>query len=126
MVKLGEVVCFVPSRNPKKSRSFYENVLGLRFVGQDQFAAVFDTNGITLRLVNVKGVRGFKPAPFTILGWHVKGIRGTIKRLRKKGVKFERYAGMEQDDVGVWTSPEGARVAWFKDPDGNVLSVSEY
>jgi catechol 2,3-dioxygenase-like lactoylglutathione lyase family enzyme len=125
MLGSSKVVAFVPSRSPKKSRSFYENALGLGFVSGDQFANVFDANDIMVRVVDVSGIEGFKPFPFTILGWSVNDIGKTVKGLQQKGVTFERYAGMDQDQLGIWTSPSGARIAWFKDPDGNVLSLSE-
>jgi len=120
-----EIIAFVPTRNRQKARPYYEKTLGLSFVSDDQFALVFDANGITVRVVDVSTVPDFEPAPFTILGWSVGDISKTVKGLGKKGVKFERYAGMQQDQIGVWTSPSGAKVAWFKDPDGNVLSVTE-
>jgi catechol 2,3-dioxygenase-like lactoylglutathione lyase family enzyme len=120
-----DVVAFVPSRNPAKARVFYETTLGLRFVGEDPFALVLDANGVMIRVANVSSVKGFKPAAFTILGWLVDDIAGTVKSLKKKNVKFERFSGMDQDELGVWRSPSGARIAWFKDPDGNVLSVTQ-
>jgi catechol 2,3-dioxygenase-like lactoylglutathione lyase family enzyme len=120
-----DIVAFVPTRNRKKARPYYEETLGLSFVSDDQFALVFDANGVTVRVVDVSTVPGFAPAPFTILGWSVGDISKTVQGLAKKGVKFERYPGMQQDKIGVWTSPSGAKVAWFKDPDGNVLSVTE-
>jgi catechol 2,3-dioxygenase-like lactoylglutathione lyase family enzyme len=120
-----DIVAFVPSRNPAKARAFYEGILGLRFVSEDPFALVLDANGVMVRVANVSSVDGFKPAPFTILGWLVADIAGTVKGLNKKGVKFERYPGMEQDQLGAWKSPSGARIAWFKDPEGNVLSVTQ-
>jgi predicted enzyme related to lactoylglutathione lyase len=98
----------------------------LGFVSDDQFALVFDANGVMVRVVDVSAVPGFAPAPFTILGWSVADIAKTVKALGKKGAKFERYPGMQQDQSGIWTSPSGARVAWFKDPDGNVLSITEH
>ena len=125
MLGSSSVVAFVPSRSPKKARSFYEHTLGLGFVSDDQFASVFDPNDVMVRVVDVSSVEGFKPFPFTLLGWSVDDIGKTMKGLQKKGVKFERYAGMDQDQLGIWTSPSGARIAWFKDPDGNVLSVAE-
>jgi catechol 2,3-dioxygenase-like lactoylglutathione lyase family enzyme len=120
-----EVIAFVPTRNPAKAREFFEATLGLRFISDDQFALVFDANGVMVRVVDVSGVADYKPAPFTILGWSVNNVGKTVKGLQKKGVKFERYPGMEQDQLGVWSSPSGAKVAWFKDPDGNVLSLTE-
>ena len=121
-----DIVAFVPSRNPAKARAFYEGILGLRFVSEDPFALVLEGNGVMIRVANVSSVKRFKPAPFTILGWLVDDIAGTVKALKKKNVKFERFPGMEQDQLGVWSSPSGARVAWFKDPDGNVLSLTEH
>jgi len=119
------IVAFVPSRNPGKARSFYEGVLGLVFVSEDPFAVVLSSNGVSVRIANVSTVEGFKPAPFTILGWNVDDIRGRVGALSKKGVTFQRYEGMAQDDLGVWTSASGALVAWFTDPDGNVLSLTQ-
>ena len=120
-----DIIAFVPTTNREKAREFFETTLGLGFVSDDQFALVFDANGVMVRVVDVSGVAGYKPAPFTILGWSVGNVGRTVKGLQKKGVKFEQYPGMEQDQLGVWTSPGGAKVAWFKDPDGNVLSVTE-
>jgi len=120
-----DVVAFVPSRNPANARPFYETTLGLRFVSENPFALVLDANGIMIRVANVSSVETFKPAPFTILGWLVDDIARTVKTLKKKNVKFERFPGMDQDELGVWRSPSGARIAWFKDPDGNVLSVTQ-
>lgn len=120
-----EIIAFVPTRNRAKAREFFEKTLGLRFLSDDQFALVFDANGVMVRVVDVSGVAEYKPAPFTILGWSVSNVDKTVTGLQKRGVKFERYPGMEQDQLGVWSSPSGAKVAWFKDPDGNVLSLTE-
>ena len=120
-----DVVAFVPSRNPTKARAFYEGILGLRFVSEDPFAVVFDANGVMIRVANVSSVKGFKPAPFTVLGWLVDDIAKVVKGLSKIGVEFERFPWMEQDKLGVWNSPSGARIAWFKDPEGNVLSLTQ-
>lgn len=125
MLGTMDIVAFVPTRNKDKARPFYENTLGLRFMSDDQFALVFDAHGRMVRVVDVSSVAGFEPAPFTILGWAVGDIRKILRGLQAKGVNFERYPGMEQDKLGVWNSPSGAKVAWFKDPDGNVLSVTE-
>ncbi|HEX9248148.1 MAG TPA: VOC family protein [Gemmatimonadaceae bacterium] len=125
MLASMDVIAFVPTRNPEKAREFFETTLGLRFVSDDQFALVFDANGVMVRVVDVSGVADYKPAPFTILGWSVSNVGKTVKDLQRKGVKFERFPGMEQDQLGVWSSPSGAKVAWFKDPDGNVLSLTE-
>jgi catechol 2,3-dioxygenase-like lactoylglutathione lyase family enzyme len=125
MLGSAAVIAFIPSRSPKKARSFYEHTLGLGFISEDQFAHVFESNGVMVRVVDISSVDGFAPAPFTILGWMADDIAKTVKGLQKKGVKFERLPGMDQDPLGVWSSPSGAKVAWFKDPDGNVLSLTE-
>ena len=124
MLRDAELIAFVPTTNPKKARAFYETKLGLKFVNEDRFAVVFDSGGVMVRIANISGVP-HKPAAFTILGWSVPDITDTIRALGKRGVLFERYEGMEQDPDGVWTSPSGAKIAWFKDPDGNVLSITE-
>ena len=126
MLGTKDIVAFVPTRNPAQARAFFEGTLGLRFVSEDPFALVLDANGVMIRVANVSNVDGFKPASFTILGWLVDDIAGAVKGLRKKGVKFDRYPGMEQDELGVWNSPSGAKVAWFKDPEGNVLSLTQH
>ena len=95
-----DIVAFVPTRNPLKARPYYEKTLGLSFVSDDQFALVFDANGVTVRVVDVSTVPGFEPAPFTILGWSVEDIGKTVKGLGKKGVEFERYPGMQRTKRG--------------------------
>ena len=125
MLGAMDIVAFVPSKNPTKARAFYEGILGLKFVSEDPFAVVFDANGVMIRVANVSSVKGFKPAPFTILGWLVDDIAKTVNGLSKKSVKFELFPGMDQDRLGVWRSPSGAKIAWFKDPEGNVLSVTQ-
>ena len=125
MLGNADLVAFVPTRDPQRSRRFYEQTLGLEFVSEDPFAMVFSANGVTVRIANVSNVKDFKPAPFTILGWRVSSATSTARALREKGVQFERFAGMQQDELGIWRSPSGAQVAWFKDPDGNILSITE-
>jgi len=121
----SEVIAFAPTINPEKARAFYEGVLGLRLVADEQpFALVFDANGIMLRVTTVHDL---KPQQFTILGWRVADIESTTDRLAAAGVEFLRFPGMNDGDPhGIWNSPSGARIAWFKDPDGNVLSVTEF
>lgn len=125
MLESADVIAFVPTREPAKARAFYQNTLGLKFVSEDPFALVFDANGVTIRIANVSSVKSFKPAAFTILGFHVSNAETAVKELAKKGVVFERFTGMDQDALGIWDSPSGARVAWFKDPDGNILSITQ-
>jgi catechol 2,3-dioxygenase-like lactoylglutathione lyase family enzyme len=119
----AEIIAFVATTKPERAQAFYEGVLGLRLLTDDPFALVFDANGVMLRVAKVQTL---EPASHTVLGWIVKDIRSTIDGLTKKGVVFERYEWMPQDDMGVWTPPSGARVAWFKDPDGNVLSLTQF
>jgi catechol 2,3-dioxygenase-like lactoylglutathione lyase family enzyme len=115
-------MAFVPARDLRKARSFYEGVLGLRFVRQDELALVLDAIGITVRVAQVPE---FKPQQFTILGWEVSSIEEAVSGLEARGVDFESYGLKDQDPRGIWAAADGAKVAWFKDPDGNVLSVSQ-
>lgn len=121
-----EIVAFVPTTAPARSRTFFETTLGLRLVSEDPFALVFDAHGTSLRVANVSSVKGFQPAPFTVLGWAVPDIEAAVTELSRRGVRFERFAGMDQDEHNIWTSPSRARIAWFKDPEGNVLSITQY
>jgi len=118
-----DIVAFVATRDPKRAKPFYRDTLGLDLVSEDQFALVFDANGTTLRVATVPDVA---VAKYSVLGWQVADIVAAAKNLQDSGIKFERYRGMNQDDLGVWNSPSGAKVAWFKDPDGNTLSISEF
>jgi catechol 2,3-dioxygenase-like lactoylglutathione lyase family enzyme len=121
----SKLVAFAPTTDPEKSRVFYEGVLGLRLVADERpFALVFDANGTMLRVTTV---HEFKAHPFTVLGWHVDNIENTVDRLTAVGIRFNRFEGMnDADPRGIWDSPSGARVAWFNDPEGNVLSVTEF
>jgi len=122
MLSSTNIVAFVPAKDPEKARAFYEGVLGLRFVKDDGFALVLDANGIMVRVAKAE----FTPAPFTILGWQVSDIENVARALRAKGVHFEIFGFFKQDELGIWTAPTGDKVAWFKDPDGNVLSISQH
>lgn len=90
---------------------------------RDQYALVFDAAGTMLRVVIVEQ---FQPQPFTVLGWHVRNIQSCVADLTRAGVTFTRYEGMVQDDLGIWSTPDGAKVAWFADPDGNTLSLTQF
>ena len=125
MLDKADLVAFVPTRDPQRARRFYEQTLGLEFVSEDPFAVILRANGVMIRIVNVSSVKEFHPFPFTILGWQVPNAEDIVRELRDKGVVVERFPGMAQNDLGIWQSPSGARVAWFKDPDGNVLSVTQ-
>ena len=121
----SDPVAFAPTTDPAKARTFYEDVLGLRLVSDERpFALVFDANGTMLRVTVVPEL---KPQPFTILGWRVANIEATVDRLTSAAAEFQRYKGVNDSDPrAIWNSPSGARIAWFKDPDGNVLSVTEF
>jgi catechol 2,3-dioxygenase-like lactoylglutathione lyase family enzyme len=120
---LGSVIAFLATTDAPRARAFYEGVLGLRFVADEEFALVFDADGTMLR---IQKVRELKPLPHTALGWKVSDIRTTIAALRERGVSFERYAFLQQDSAGIWATADGALIAWFKDPDGNLLSLTEF
>jgi catechol 2,3-dioxygenase-like lactoylglutathione lyase family enzyme len=118
------IVAFATIVDTERAKSFYRDTLGLRLVMEEPpFALVFDANGIMLRLAIGKEL---PPNHGTVLGWQVPDIESAVRDLARAGVRLERYDFLKQDEVGIWTSPTGARVAWFKDPDGNVLSVSEH
>jgi len=119
----SRLVAFAATVDLVRARQFYGGILGLSLVAEDEFALMFDANGTPLR---VAAVREITPAPYTVLGWQVRDVVATVKELRSAGVVFERYAALAQDADSIWTAPSGARVAWFKDPDGNVLSISEH
>ena len=123
MLATMDLIGFIPTTDATRAHTFYEKVLGLHFVSDDDFVVVFNANGNTIRVVKV---HQFVPAPYTILGWEVPDIEKEVAELQEKGVQFERYGFFKQDELGIWTSPSGSRVAWFKDPDGNTLSVSEH
>ena len=116
-------MAFVATRDAARARTFYRDTLGLRFVSEDGFAVVFDAHGSMLR---VTIVRELTPAKYTVLGWEVPDIAAAVEALQKAGVKFEHYGLPNQDQLGIWTSPSGAKVAWFQDPDGNILSLTEF
>jgi catechol 2,3-dioxygenase-like lactoylglutathione lyase family enzyme len=120
---LEKAILFLATTNAKQSRAFYENVLGLTFVADEPPALVFQVGESMLRIQKVEQVHR---APYTALGWDVSDIRPTVNKLRAAGVVFERYEGMNQDGDAIWRAPSGALVAWFKDPDGHTLSLTQF
>ena len=116
------IKAFVPTTKPDEAKIFYRDVLGLTLLSEDAYALEFNSNGTLLRVITVPELT---PHQFTAIGWNVDDIAGTIRALNAKGVYCEKYGFMEQDELGIWTSPSGAKVAWFKDVDGNVLSLTE-
>ena len=125
MATLSKIVGFLTTTKPDEARKFFGETLGFRFVADDDFALVFDANGTTIRVAKA---RAFTPAQGTVLGWEVDDIRAAVRELAARGVHFEQFnlPFLKQDELGVWTAPGGDEVAWFKDPDGNVLSISAH
>ena len=117
-----KLMAFLATSNAVKARDFYQNILGLTLVDEHEFALVFDAFGIELR---IQKIPEFTALAQTVLGWSVPDIAHEISELAAKGVAFIQFEGMEQDELGIWQTPSGARVAWFKDCDGNTLSLTE-
>lgn len=122
MLEFSELVAFVASTDLARSGRFYEGVLGLRVQRQGSFVSTVRAGGTTLRVTLVERV---EPAPYTVLGWAVPDIEDTVRTLSARGVAFKRFDDLEQDEWGIWRGLDGARVAWFEDPDGNILSLSQ-
>jgi predicted enzyme related to lactoylglutathione lyase len=123
MLTVAPIIAFLATAKPARAKAFYRDTLKLKLTDEDDFALIFDAAGVMLRVVKVA-----QPtiAPYTVLGWQVNDIAATMQTLRRRGVRFHRYKGMVQDKSGVWTAPSGAKIAWFKDPDGNTLSLTEF
>jgi catechol 2,3-dioxygenase-like lactoylglutathione lyase family enzyme len=116
------LIAFVPTTDLERSHAFYGGTLGLRRVEASAFANAYDAAGTALRVTRVDELA---PHPFTVLGWHVEDIAAAVADLRARAVVFVRYPGMDQDADDAWTSPSGARIAWFRDPDDNTLSLTQ-
>jgi catechol 2,3-dioxygenase-like lactoylglutathione lyase family enzyme len=116
------IVAFVATARPDEARTFYRDGLGLRLVGEDDFALVFDAGGTALRVTKVEHLQ---PAGYTVLGWLVEDLAAAIGDLTARGVTFEHFDFLPQDAGGIWTAPDGAQIAWFKDPDRNTLSLTQ-
>jgi catechol 2,3-dioxygenase-like lactoylglutathione lyase family enzyme len=123
MLQTWKIMPFVGTLNVEAARAFYGGKLGLTLIEDSPYALVFDANGTALR---VTMVRELKPAGFTVLGWEVPDIVQAVGVLEAAGIELKRYPGVDQDERGVWTAPGGAKVAWFEDPEGNILSVSQH
>ena len=118
-----DLVAFVSTADPGRAAAFYGDVLGLELVSESPFALVYNAHGTMLRVTTVER---HKPASQTVLGWAVTDIDAAVVALSAAGVALIQYEGMDQDDTGIWRSPSGARIGWFTDPDGNVLSVTQF
>jgi catechol 2,3-dioxygenase-like lactoylglutathione lyase family enzyme len=123
MLASGKMVGFIPTTDYEKARAFYEGNLGFDFINLDQFALVMSVGGHNIRIAKVPN---FKPLQGTILGWEVENIEAIVTWLKDKGVGTEKYPFVQDRELGIWTTPTGDKVAWFKDPDGNILSVSQH
>ena len=122
MLASAELVAFVPVTDLGQARNFYENILGIPCVDASGIACVFDCGGTTLRATMVEG---YKAPTHTVVGWAVPDLPATVQHLADRGVVMERFPGIEQDDRGIWITPGGDQVVWFKDFDGNTLSVTQ-
>ena len=123
MLASSKLVGFVLTKDAQRARAFYEGQLGLEFVSEDSFALVLRAHG---NMVRIGKAQEFTPAQHTVLGWEVEQIEAVVADLRKRGVQLEKYPFVQDQELGIWTAPNGNKVAWFKDPDGNVLSVSQH
>jgi catechol 2,3-dioxygenase-like lactoylglutathione lyase family enzyme len=123
MLAASKLVGFVPTQDSARAREFYEGKLGFQFVSDDPFALVMRAGDHMVRIAKAKD---FTPAPYTVLGWEVEDIEAMVKWLTERGVVFEKYPFVQDQTLGIWTTPNRDKVAWFKDPDGNVLSVSQH
>ena len=123
MLASGKMVGFIPTKDYDKARAFYEGKLGFEFVSLDQYALVMNAGGLMIRIAKVPN---FTPLQGTILGWQVENIQSVAAWLRDRGVPLEKYPFVQDRELGIWTTPKGDKVAWFKDPDGNILSISQH
>lgn len=123
MLSNERLVAFISTRDVERAKAFYGTTLGLPLIHSDPTALVYGATGTKIRIQVVKKVT---PHPFTALGWDVENMETTVRSLMDRGVKFERFPGMIQDDVGIWKAPSGTLVAWFKDPEGHLISLSHH
>ncbi len=123
MLEKATIAAFVCTRDRATAKAFYGGLLGLPLLHEDNFAAVFDANGVSLRISTVPDL---VPQKFTVLGWNVADIEATAKAMIARGIAFERVPGLQQDELGIWQPAPGVKVAWFKDPDGNWLSIAQH
>jgi catechol 2,3-dioxygenase-like lactoylglutathione lyase family enzyme len=121
MLTVGKLVGFLTTTDYEKARAFYEGKLGFEFVSLDQFALAMRAGKNMIRITKAET---FQPAQGTVLGWEVDDVRAAVLWLSSRDVVTEKYAFVPDQELGIWNAPSGAQVAWFKDPDGNVLSIS--
>ena len=123
MLASANMIGFIPTKDYDKARAFYEGKLGLEFVSLDKFALVMNAGG---RVIRITKVPNYTPLQGTILGWQVEKIESVAAWLKDRGVTLEKYPFAQDQELGIWTTPDGSKVAWFKDPDGNILSISQH
>ena len=123
MLTAGRMMGFVLTKDYDKARAFFEGKLGFEFVSLDQFALVMKAGE---NMIRISKVPNFTPFQSTVLGWEVKDVETEVRWLKKRGVDCEKYPFVQDKELGIWDTPDGNKVAWFKDPDGNVLSVSQH
>ena len=123
MLETAKMMGFVPTTDYDRARAFYEGNLGFEFVSLDQWGLVMKVGG---HMVRIPKTPNHTPLQATILGWEVADIEAAAKWLASRGVATEKYPFAQDQELGIWTAPNGDRVAWFKDPDGNILSVSHH
>ena len=123
MLSNSKLMAFCTTAKPEESKQFYQSVIGLTLVENSPYALVFDANGTELRLQKIDEV---VPNSATALGWAVDDIDTQVRALAERGVHFEVFPGIEQDESGVWVTPGGSKVAWFRDPDGHLLSLTQH
>ena len=123
MLASANMVAFIPTKDYDKARAFYEGKLGFDFVSLDNFALVMNAGG---RLIRITKIPSFTPLQGTVLGWQVENIASVAAWLGDRGVTLEKYPFAQDQDLGIWTAPDGTKVAWFKDPDGNILGISQH
>jgi catechol 2,3-dioxygenase-like lactoylglutathione lyase family enzyme len=122
MLAQARLMAFVATQDAKRAKDFYEHVLGLQLVADEAYALVFDAHGTELR---VQKAGAFEPHVFTALGWEVPDIHAALRAMKARGIEAERFAHLEADELGVWNAGH-ALVTWFKDPDGNLLSLTQH
>jgi catechol 2,3-dioxygenase-like lactoylglutathione lyase family enzyme len=123
MLASFDLIAFIATAHPEQARVFYSEVLGLPLREESPFALVFDAHGTMLRIQKVDRLIH---VDYTVLGWQVDDIREAVEQLQQRGIRFERYPGLSQDEQGIWTTPDGNKIAWFADPDGNIVSLTEF
>ncbi len=116
-------ILFLATSKPAESKEFYGSKIGLSFVSSDPYALVFSVAETELRIQIVDAVIS---TPYTSLGWSVDNLQSVVEKLRQEGVEFERYEGLEQDEFAIWPAPGGAKISWFKDPDDNIISLTQF